>query len=169
MTGDGFKPLAIIVDMDGTYADVEHRRKLKENGKIDWSVFGDEKLMEKDGVNQWCHEIINGLWLKPNLAFLFVTGRMEKYRRVTEFWLFDRAMEMVQTAPVYNNTHRPGRHLFMRADNDFRSDTEVKLEIYNKHIKDYYDVLFALDDRPSVCRMWREQGITVLQCNDKEF
>ena len=53
--------------------------------------------------------------------------------------------------------------LFMRAPGDMRKDTIVKEEIFWRDIADNFNVQFVVDDRPSVCRMWRELGLKVLQ------
>ena len=58
----------------------------------------------------------------------------------------------------------------MRATGDKRKDTIVKKEIWDNHIYGKYNVFLAIDDRPSVVRMWRQDvGIPVLQVNDIEF
>lgn len=44
-----------------------------------------------------------------------------------------------------------------------RKDTIIKEELFWKPIADNYNVQFVLDDRLSVCRMWRDLGIKVLQ------
>lgn len=55
-------------------------------------------------------------------------------------------------------------HFFMRACGDRRSDVDVKREIYEKKIKFRFNVVGVFDDRKKVCRMWEEQGLTVLRC-----
>jgi hypothetical protein len=58
----------------------------------------------------------------------------------------------------------------MRETNDNRPDTVIKRELYEAHIKGKYNVLGIFDDRPSVCRMWREDlGLKVLQAGDPHF
>jgi hypothetical protein len=58
--------------------------------------------------------------------------------------------------------------LHMRPDNDWRKDTVFKEEIYNEYIKDYWDVLFAIEDRDRVVKMWRRLGVVALQCAPDE-
>ena len=50
----------------------------------------------------------------------------------------------------------------MRSKGDHRSDTEVKKEIYDKYIKDKYNILCVFEDRDKVVKMWRDEG---LLCN----
>ena len=40
---------------------------------------------------------------------------------------------------------------------------EVKREIYEREIKDKYDVLFVLEDHEKCARMYKELGLTVLK------
>ena len=56
---------------------------------------------------------------------------------------------------------------------DFRSDVDVKRELYQENIEDKYDILFVLDDRNSekypVVPMWRELGLTCFQVAEGNF
>ena len=71
---------------------------------------------------------------------------------------------------IYCSTYeKPELRLYMRQINDNRPDIQVKREIFETQIKGNYNVEYVLDDRPSVCRMYRKLGLTVLQLNDKEF
>jgi predicted kinase len=64
----------------------------------------------------------------------------------------------------------PGSKLWMRATADNRKDTIVKKEIYEREIAGKYNVVGVVDDRPSVCRMWRyDIGLLVFQVHDREF
>ena len=57
----------------------------------------------------------------------------------------------------------------MRKDNDFRPDEEIKKEIYFNKIINNYNILFILDDRTKVVKMWRELKLTCLQVDDGDF
>lgn len=52
--------------------------------------------------------------------------------------------------------------LIMRSKGDHRSDAEVKKEVYDKYIKDKYNVMCVFEDRDKVVKMWRDEG---LLCN----
>ncbi len=52
--------------------------------------------------------------------------------------------------------------LIMRAANDKRDDTEVKAEMLKTHFPDQSQISMVIDDRPSVIRMWRDLGLTVV-------
>jgi hypothetical protein len=56
--------------------------------------------------------------------------------------------------------------LLMREGGDTRVDSTVKREMYERHIAPVYEVKYVVDDRPQVCSMWRELGLTVMQVTD---
>lgn len=146
---------AIIVDLDGTLCDSSHRVHFVQKKPKDWESF--YKQCVNDKPNLWCLKICQA-FQDMDHEILFVTGRPEKYREITNRWLVHNVTGSVLCG-----------HLLMRPTGDFRVDTEVKKEIYDKYIKDRFSILFCLDDRPQVARMWREIGLTCLQCADIEF
>lgn len=147
------KQKAVIIDLDGTLADCEHRRvaATDENGKFIWPVFC--KNMDKDPVNQWCKDLI---WLYiEGHDILLVSGRGEESRQITEEWLAKNGI-------TYTS-------LLMRQAKDYRPDTVVKKEIYDNFIKEKYDIIFCVDDRKCVVDMWRAEGLVCLQCAEGNF
>ncbi len=143
------KTKAIIVDMDGTLADCRHRRQHAEKG--DFKAF--YKRMGDDIVNYWCRRIIEKF--NDTHSILIVSGRPREYQGVTEAWL------------ISNMVHY--HDLFMRETGDYRDDTVVKEEIFRENIEKNYDVDFVLDDRAKVVKMWRNLGLTCLQCDEGDF
>ena len=75
----------------------------------------------------------------------------------------------VETVEWLKKHDVPYTDLFMRSDKDYRDDTVVKREIFEQKIKPFYEVLFAIDDRAKVVKMWREAGLVCLQCDWGEF
>jgi len=142
------KSNTIIVDLDGTLADVGHRlHYVKAKGKKNWKGFFSD--MHLDPINVWCLELMKAMKAAGFLIDI-VSGRPDDYGQVIKTWLSQ------------NNV--PFDRLFMRRGGDFRADDIVKREILYEHFqKD--DVLFVVDDRESVVRMWREEGLVCLQCN----
>ena len=143
---------AIIVDLDGTLCDVEHRVHHVQSKPQRWKEFNDG--MKFDKINRWCELLIKAMQ-GQSFKILFVTGRGEDYRRDTEEWLSKHHV-------VYDG-------LFMRPVNDFREDSDIKEELYCNHIKDKFDVVFVVDDRASVVKRWRELGLVCLQCDWGDF
>lgn len=100
-------------------------------------------------------------------AIVYVSARPEQYRAPTLKFLKSHAPKSIDG--MGGSLHPSGYVLYMRANGDVRKDTVVKRELLDKIRADGYNPVLAIDDRPAVCRMFREQGIKVLQCNDIEF
>lgn len=132
----------IIVDIDGTLAHID-----PDNTRSPY----DGSRAHEDLVDDAVSCIVNMAY-GHGYKIIVLTGRGEEHYEVTSDWL---------TVNGINHDE-----LYSRALNDVRKDTIVKQELYVEHIKDKYNVKFVIDDRPSVCRMWREQGLKVLQVGD---
>ena len=143
---------AIIVDLDGTLCDVEHRVHHVRSKPKNWSAFN--QAMDQDQPYFWCLELIAAMKARDYKIY-FVTGRDENFREMTEAWLARHHVEYDQ--------------LYMRAAMDFREDSEVKEEIYLAKIELVAQILFVVDDRKSVVERWRKLGLTCLQCAPGDF
>ena len=153
------KKKAIIVDLDGTLCNNEHRLHLivRKNGEVkDWTAF--KAAILGDSVNLWCKEIVNS-FIEKGYQIIFLTGRMDmgNAREDTLEWLHDNGT-------LWRNTD-----LIMRPSGDKRQDDIIKKEQYLELIEPNYDVLFALDDRKRIAEMWRSIGITCLHCAEGNF
>ncbi len=147
------KQKAIIIDLDGTLADCEHRKQFISGSKKDWKSFLKDENIIQDKLNAWCASIITNF--KNSYKIILVTGRNEFTRKITQEWL--------ATHDQYFD------ELFMRKDRDWRQDAIIKEEIYRLHIEPKFDVLFCVDDRKQVIDMWRKLGLVCLQCDEGEF
>lgn len=146
------KDKAIIVDLDGTLCDVEHRVHHVQNHPKNWHAFN--TAMDQDKSYFWCLELIGAMRLR-GYKILFVTGRDESFRDKTEAWLKKHQVEYEE--------------LYMRAAGDFREDSDVKEDIFYSYIENTLDILFVVDDRKSVVERWRMMGLTCLQCAPGDF
>lgn len=146
------KQKAILVDLDGTLADIEHRVHFVTNDRPDWKSF--YAGISKDKLHLWCLELIEAM-IARRYQVIFVTGREETCRNDSQEWL--------------DRHHLSEIPLFMRSAGDMREDAMVKKEIYLRDIRPFYEVLFVVDDRRSVVEMWREIGLVCLQCAPGEF
>lgn len=150
------KPSAIIFDIDGTLADCSHRRHFVEGKKKDWESFYEHMDEDKPNANTLDYLCI----CKEYVGYtpLLVTGRPEKYRKTTRDWL-----------------HKHGGYnfyslcLFMRPDDDYTPDDELKKRIYLEMIEPYYKVKLVIDDRDKVVKMWRSLGLECWQVAEGNF
>lgn len=143
----------ILFDIDGTLADIAHRRPFLDGDRPDWNKFNSH--MGDDVPNTPVVELYRTLWDTEKYDLIIVSGRNEDFREITERWL------------VWNEI--PFTQLLMRPSGDFRPDVEVKSDILAKIQSAKRDILFAVDDRQSVVDMWRRNGITCLQCDVGDF
>ena len=146
------KHKAVIVDLDGTLCDVEHRVHHVKSKPKNWDAFN--QALDQDQPYFWCIELIAAM-KSYGYKIYFVTGRGENYRKMTVDWL-------IQYNVSYDELH-------MRKNQDFREDSEVKEEIYINEIEKIAQVLFVVDDRKSVVERWRKLGLTCLQCAEGDF
>jgi len=135
-------PLAYIVDIDGTVA-------LKGNR----SPYDESRVLEDRG-NVPVIRVIESL-KKQRAKLLFVSGRTDSCREMTENWLRYRGI-------IFDE-------LWMRKTGDTRNDAVVKREIFDTHIRHAYYVAGVFDDRNRVVEMWRSLGLTVFQVADGDF
>ena len=143
----------VIFDIDGTLADIAHRRGFLDSDRPDWFRFND--AMGKDTPNVPVVELYQTLWNSGVYDLQIVTGRNERFRKVTETWL------------TWNEI--PFNRVSMRADKDQRPDNIIKGEILEMFRKEGRDIAFAVDDRQQVVDMWRENGVLCLQCDVGDF
>lgn len=143
---------AIIVDLDGTLCDVSHRVHLVENEPVDVEKF--HSSLVHDTMNDWCFQLIKAM-SALGVEVILLTGRGEEYRQETEAWLMKQSVGY--------------QALYMRRVKDDRTDATVKKEVYINNLKNTYETLFVVEDRKSVVEMWREIGVTCLQCDWGDF
>ena len=141
----------IIVDLDGTIANTKHRAHFLHDGpKKDWESYF--KACKEDTPNEHiialCRVMYDG-----GARVIICSGRPNNYRLDTEWWFRDVAKLL------YNR-------LLMRAVNDRRPDTVVKAEMLQKLRDEGFNVVLAIDDRPSVLKMWQDNGVPVLAVMD---
>lgn len=150
-------PECIICDLDGTLSLL--------NGRDPYDATRSDNDLPNEPVQKvvrWAHA--------HGVKIIFMTGREDKFREPSALFLEQHAVYEAETRLGDKRTLTIPHELYMRRTGDMRPDNIVKREMYDRHVKDKYRVLFVLDDRPKVVRMWRhELGMTVFQLNDVEF
>ena len=143
----------IICDIDGTLADLSHRRHWIENAPKNWKAFFTG--IDRDEIIIPVAKVIQSL--SKTFTIIFCSGRPEHTRADTIRWI---ETNIKVAGPLY-----------MRKANDFRRDDDVKKELLEEMKRDGFKPMIAFEDRKQVKRMWVENGIFVFDVNqyDKEF
>lgn len=128
-----------VLDIDGVLADVRHRLHHLGSATKDWETFftaaADDPPLA-DGADL-AHE------LADRYEVLYLTGRPERTRELTQRWLTDH--------------HLPRGALLMRPDADDRPARMFKRECL-RGLRESRTVVMVVDDDPEVIRHLREDG-----------
>lgn len=138
----------IVIDMDGTLANVDGRRHHVTGKHRDYDAF--HAGIPDDPVNGWCSMLMEAM-IKFHVRVVIVSARPKKTEADTLQWLGSRGVYFHEL-------------FILRPDGDSTPDQELK----RAWLKSYGNerILFVVDDRSKVVKMWREEGITALQCDD---
>lgn len=153
------KPLYIF-DLDGTIADISHRRHIIETDTRDsskWRRF--YSACDRDAPNEPVIRVMESLRLFADI-WIF-SGRSSEVRGKTEEWL-------------KHNTSLTDFDLetclMMRDEGDYTPDDQLKeLWVKTMLIDDRRRLVAAFDDRDRVVQMWRRNGITCFQVAEGDF
>ncbi len=130
----------MLVDVDGTLADVRHRlHHIRDEKRKNWKAFFE--AMDRDTAIVPIIEWVRSLAQEHEIVI--ITGRPEHYRARTIAWL--------------KKNEIPFHDLFMRRDGDRRPDYEMKEEALRRWPKER--IKLVIEDRPPVCDMWRKHGV----------
>jgi len=143
----------IIIDLDGTLADLTHRRHLVATKPKNWKAFF--ALASKDTCIEPIAMIARGFAMGNRV--IICSGRPDDLREVTEAWLSKHVWE---EARWLNHSG-----LYMRKTGDYRPDDIVKRELYDEILRDGFRPVLAIDDRMRVIEMWKSLGLLVLAVN----
>src|ERR1044071_7477113 len=78
--------LDIVVDLDGTLANVDHRTPLVRRDKPDWDAF--YAACDKDGLNEWCATLIDVFDAKGYAVHIVTARRIETFPKTIQ-WIDD--------------------------------------------------------------------------------
>lgn len=141
----------IVVDLDGTLANIQHRLHFLRTEPPNWDAF--YEACDKDLPKPWCVELIKSM-KAAGYRVILVSARTNKVLEKTRQWLKEIGLfDLVELTLV-----RDGK--------DNTPDQILKkswLDAFGKE-----QILFVVDDRQRVVDMWRENGLTCLQCDKWE-
>lgn len=130
-------PKCVIVDLDGTLALLDRSPFTPTEGEI---------LMDTPNVPVVF--MVNTILKSGNVEIIFMSGRTDNFREVTEKWL---GMWLIGLSDDFK--------LYMRRDGDSRPDRAIKKALLDQHINGKYQVVAAVDDRHSIVTLWQQLGI----------
>jgi hypothetical protein len=143
----------VIFDIDGTIADVEHRRHhVRSGGRKDWKAFN--AGMVHDPIVDPVVSVLRALH-NSGCTIILCSGRGTENRQKTIDWL--------------SKHNIPYHALYMRAINDYRRDDVVKKELLDQILDDGFKPIIAFDDRQQVVDMWRDNGMVCAQVAPGDF
>lgn len=149
-------PKAIICDVDGTIAWMQGRSPYDLN------------KVHEDKVDPRLKQLLSFIF-DSGIEVIFLSGRegTTLCRNLTIDWLKNN-LEGYERKKLssYNDVKF---QLIMRKEKDYRPDEIIKKELYEKYIKDQYDVICVFDDRNKVVNMWREEGLLCCQVASGNF
>lgn len=164
----------VFVDVDGTVADLKHRRKYVAMKPKNYPMF--EKMLPYDTPIQWVIDAVARLY-DAGWTVVVCTGRRETKKEATQKWLAENGVRYHAfyirnefqyevpgdvTSPV--KLSKKGNPL-----PDYRHDYIIKKELLDRARADGFDPDVVFDDRDQVVAMWRENGIPVVQTAEGDF
>jgi FMN phosphatase YigB (HAD superfamily) len=143
----------LVFDIDGTLADVTHRRQFVATKPKNWAAWN--AGMSRDTVHEDIRWMLMKLRRVPGSKTILCSGRGEETRAVTEQWLSDNRI--------------PYEDLYMRKAKDYRQDSIVKVELLQQIRKTHGEPYLWIDDRQQVVDAIRAEGVRVLQVAPGDF
>lgn len=146
-------PDCVIFDVDGTLAHMNGR------SAYDWNRVGedlvDDNIRKLNELLDWYNYSCDYMGGNDGVKIFIFTGRDGICLEETKEWLADNGIK-------YDD-------IFIRPAGNMEKDAVIKKRMYEKHIKDKYNVIAWIDDRLQVVQMARSLGLTVLQVDWGDF
>lgn len=143
----------IIFDVDGTIADVEHRRHFVSQQPADWKSFRNSTVF--DTPVQWVCDIAKR-FIAQGEEVAFFSARNESERSITE----------KQITEWIGDGHKG---VFLRPNDSYEPDEVFKSNLADKFEEMGGKIDLVFDDRNKVVEMWRNRGTMVVQVAEGDF
>ena len=134
---------AILVDINGTLSDVSKVVHMIQGAEKDWVGFFDAMNSDRVKVNPMVKDFIKRF--KSGYAIVLASGAPERYKPQTMAWLTRNGITVDD--------------IFFRPDWDKRRGWQFKKSLYEKRIKNIYDIKLVLDDKQDACETWMKLGL----------
>ena len=153
------KKSIVIFDLDGTLALIDLRREISigDDGKRDWDVFFDPKMISLDDPNIPVVEMAR-LFRNNGFFIVILSGRSKATKDATKDWLkkHDVPFNILKMIPTSKKWH-------------FMKDSDLKKHWLDDLFPDKDQIFAVFDDRNQVVDMWRDNGLTTFQVADGDF
>ena len=146
------KRKVLICDIDGTIADLAHRRVYIITRPKNYAAF-EAGIPDDKPIQHIIDTVIS--FRDMGWFIIMCSGRGAQQREVTLEWMSKHGV--------------PCQKLYMRAEKDYRADDIVKGELLDQILADGHEPALVLDDRDRVVAMWRERGIPCVQVAPGNF
>lgn len=152
MISNDIKNPCVIVDVDGTVANNDHRIHLIQSKPKKWQAFFDASA--DDVPIEPVKLIVNLVYHFTNVSVVIMTARDSAHKELTEDWLKKHDIR-------YD-------HFYCRTAKDKREDFVVKREILEQIKADGFTPIMAFEDRKQVKRMFEAEGLFVFDVNQTD-
>jgi hypothetical protein len=142
----------IVFDIDGTLANIVHRRHWVAYKPKNWVAFN--AGMKYDAVYEDIADLARS-FAEQGHRIILCSGRGAETRAVTEQWLRD--------------SNIPFERVYMRPEKDYRQDSIVKVELLESIRQWEGEPWLWFDDRNQVVDAIRAKGVRVLQVAPGDF
>lgn len=160
----------VFVDIDGTVADLSHRRVYLQSHPKNYPAF--EKGIPLDTPIPHIIEAVRRLY-EAGWKVVMCSGRSENTRAATEAWLAQHGVRYhalyMRKAFEVDSEGNPVIAKSGKPKPDYRRDNIVKYELLVEARADGFDPDIVFDDRDQVVEMWRANGIAVVQVAEGDF
>ena len=145
------KPQAIILDLDGTLCDCEHRvhfmrERPKRREEFHSACVHDSVIPASKAIIDMAEE--------KGIRVILLSARPIRFKPQTEGWL--------------KRNHIHYDQLILSSHPEL-SDPDYKIKMYKELIEPFNEVIFTVDDRDTVVQMWRQNGLTCLDIAGNHF
>ena len=142
----------IVFDIDGTLANIEHRRSFVATKPKNWRAF--TAGIPNDTPHQDIVDLAVLFWQQDDIVVL-CSGRGEEQRDVTEQQMHTFGVSYAK--------------LYMRPAEDHRPDDIIKVELLQQIRSEFGNPYLWFDDRTRVVNAIRAEGVRVLQVAPGDF
>lgn len=151
----------VIVDIDGTIADNAHRLPLVMGKKRDYVRY--HAMTHLDTPIEPMLNMVRGI-IERSTPVVFLTGRPESVRGVTEDWLDIHLLSRIriESPNLWFSTS-----LVMRETDDHSKSMDFKRRELDRIRESGVDPVMAIEDRADIVRMFRDEGLICLDVGER--